>query len=110
MVLRRKGSRPVFTVFLGKVLGGQAGLSCDVALARDGAPGADEAGRIWVRIEATASGDGRECALAAVDITALKESEEALRRSEDRYRSIFENTVVGIFQSVPDGRRHSRHR
>jgi diguanylate cyclase (GGDEF)-like protein/PAS domain S-box-containing protein len=37
------------------------------------------------------------------DISQRKESEEALRKSEQRYRSIFEQAVEGIFQTTPDG-------
>ncbi|MBF0527887.1 MAG: PAS domain S-box protein [Deltaproteobacteria bacterium] len=38
------------------------------------------------------------------DITWRKEAEEALTQAEERYRSLFENAVEGIFQSSPDGR------
>jgi PAS domain S-box-containing protein len=38
------------------------------------------------------------------DITLQKEAQMALRKSEHTYRSIFENAVFGIFQSLPDGR------
>jgi len=38
------------------------------------------------------------------DITESKKSEEALRESEERYRSIFENAVEGLFLSTPEGR------
>jgi PAS domain S-box-containing protein len=38
------------------------------------------------------------------DIQGRKEAEEALRLSEERYRAIFENSLVGIFQSTPEGR------
>jgi diguanylate cyclase (GGDEF)-like protein/PAS domain S-box-containing protein len=37
------------------------------------------------------------------DISELKRIEEALRISEAKYRSIFENSLDGIFQSTPDG-------
>ncbi len=38
------------------------------------------------------------------DITESKRSEEALRVAEAKYRSIFENSVEGIYQTTPDGR------
>lgn len=38
-----------------------------------------------------------------VDITDRKRYEEALRQAEEKYRSIVENAVFGIFQSSPDG-------
>ncbi len=38
------------------------------------------------------------------DISERKREEEALRQSEERYRSIFEQAVEGFFQSSPEGR------
>ena len=39
-----------------------------------------------------------------VDITRLKQTEEALIKSEEKYRSIFENAVEGMFQATPEGK------
>lgn len=38
------------------------------------------------------------------DITERKQSEEALRQAERKYRNIFENALEGIFQTTPDGK------
>jgi diguanylate cyclase (GGDEF)-like protein/PAS domain S-box-containing protein len=38
------------------------------------------------------------------DITERKQIEQALRQAEENYRAIFEDAVIGIFQSTPAGR------
>lgn len=38
------------------------------------------------------------------DITERKKAENAIREAEEKYRVIFEDAVVGIFQASPDGR------
>jgi diguanylate cyclase (GGDEF)-like protein/PAS domain S-box-containing protein len=38
------------------------------------------------------------------DITERKQIEQALRQAEENYRAIFEDAVIGIFQSTPGGR------
>ena len=55
----------------------------------------------------TAIRDGDEIVGAVVtfrDITARQRAEKAQRQAEERFRSIFENAVEGIYQSTPDGR------
>ena len=39
----------------------------------------------------------------AYDITERKKTEEALRRAEEKYRSIFEHALEGLFQTTPEG-------
>jgi PAS domain S-box-containing protein len=41
---------------------------------------------------------------SVLDISEQKRAEEGLRKSEEKYRSIFENAVEGFFQSTPEGR------
>ena len=38
------------------------------------------------------------------DVTSRRIAEDKLRRAEEKYRSIFEDAVVGIFQTTPEGR------
>jgi PAS domain S-box-containing protein len=40
---------------------------------------------------------------AFTDITERKESENAIKQAEEKYRSIFENALEGIFQTTPEG-------
>jgi PAS domain S-box-containing protein len=62
----------------------------------------------WCFLESTGSNLLADPFVAGIvvnsrDITERKQVEGALRQAEERYRSIFENAVEGIFQTTPDG-------
>ncbi len=38
------------------------------------------------------------------DVTERKRAQEALRQSEEKYRAIFKDSIMGIYQSTPEGR------
>ena len=70
-------------------------------------PGRTKDGReipLEISLSGWVSGSSRYYGAIIRDITARKQAEEALRRAEEKYRSIFENAVEGIFQTTPDGR------
>lgn len=47
---------------------------------------------------------GKRAVVSSIhDITQRQQTEEALRQAEAKYRSIFENTLEGIFQTTPEG-------
>ncbi|HEV2305204.1 MAG TPA: PAS domain S-box protein, partial [Candidatus Acidoferrales bacterium] len=60
-----------------------------------------------VEFISTAIREGEDVVGAVVtfrDITARQRAEKAQKQAEERFRSIFENAVEGIYQSTPDGK------
>ena len=58
---------------------------------------------MWFSISAYGSGERRFVAMFD-NITERKHIERALRQAEEKYRAIFQDCVIGMFQSTPGGR------
>ncbi len=52
---------------------------------------------------AVQSGDITHFVAINQDIEARKKAEEALREAEEKYRTLFQDAVIGMFQATPDG-------
>ena len=50
--------------------------------------------------------DGRPIGITGLleDVSERRKAEEALQESEERFRSLFENSTIGIYRTTPDGR------
>ena len=87
-------SQPDFLAFLKRVFGGSGQEVCDLAMVRE-----DDAS-FWARFHGTvalAAGDPRTwCRVSVADITLFKQAEEALRGSEERYRTLFNSMDEGF--------------
>lgn len=61
---------------------------------------------VWEQGQGVFDGGDKPVAVEGfiTDITEHKEAQLALKQSERRFRSIFENAIFGIYQSTPDGR------
>jgi len=64
--------------------------------------------RKWLRLSVRAVRDASRNILlhegTTEDITEQKQAEEAVREAVEKYRAIFNDAAVGIFQTTPDGR------
>ncbi|MBS4030690.1 MAG: PAS domain S-box protein [Clostridiales bacterium] len=91
-------SRPAYTAFLAEVFISQPQVTFDIGLKKEGH------GTFFVRVDASVSGDGQECRVALMDISAKKQAEELLRESERKYRTLFEAMSQGVVHHGSDGK------
>ena len=91
-------SRPAYTAFLAEVFISQPQATFDIGLKKEGH------GTFFVHVEASVSGDGQECRVALIDISAKKHTEELLRESELKYRTLFEAMSQGVVHHGSDGK------
>lgn len=92
-----KDALPDFNIFLGKVFESCTRNTCNVRLYNQGKPS------IYVHLEGIISDDMLKCIVTAVDITDLKQIEEALRESENRLNQVIECSYVWIWEVDKDG-------
>ncbi|MBK8157518.1 MAG: PAS domain-containing sensor histidine kinase [Rhodospirillaceae bacterium] len=66
-----------------------------------------DGGRLWISESASMHAAGADQAVligTVIDITALVQSQQALRSAEERYRSLFENALDGTYITSLSGR------
>jgi PAS domain S-box-containing protein len=67
-----------------------------------------DASPFWAHLEATVAHDPEHsapvCRIVMSDITERKRAEESLRESEERFKGLFENVLIGLYRTTPDGR------
>ena len=88
--------QPLFSDFLVKVFASRRTESCEITLKTEGnSP-------FFLQIEAVAFGDGKECRIAAIDITGRRQTEEELDEKRVELEELNCNLEARIARNVAD--------
>jgi PAS domain S-box-containing protein len=83
-------TRTVFHDFLDKVFASETRKTCEIVFQKE------RHSQLYVQVEAMISESREECRAVVFDITARKQAEEALWKSEEKYRQLFVLMSEGI--------------
>jgi len=91
-----KDTKPVFNRFLERIFAGKTTETCEITLlAEKGLP-------VYVHLSGIIAGKDEQCLLTMTDITLIKQEQENLRQSEERYRSLFQNNYSVMLLINPE--------
>ncbi|NEW84749.1 MAG: PAS domain-containing sensor histidine kinase [Mariniphaga sp.] len=83
-------SLPIFNEFLLKIFGSKSSQSCEVTMISKANTS------VILYVEGVISEDEQQCLISAMDISTIKQAEEKMRNSENKYRRLFEAAKDGI--------------
>jgi PAS domain S-box-containing protein len=88
-------TKSIFNHFLDEIFRSKISQSCEVNLSVNGEI-------FYVYITGIVADDGNTCNVTIVDITQLKEVEQALKQSKDRYQKLLNIIDSGVVVHAPD--------